>query len=321
MEGPGGGLRVDLAAMAGARVSIQRLVPANREAPPSPSTGRRFEGARVVDDSMSLRRRGVGQILDTSMDVLVARFGVFVGIGALCWLPFKIGSELLWYSGADDVTRLLWTATTVAPQLLTTSFVCSLVGAHLLRREMSLGEALKIGFTRFPGMVLIALLNIVVAVLMLCPCVITSYASYWLFAVIPAVYVLEREGLKSRNWLAQVGAALVRGFQLVWGWDSFARWLGWVTVAVIAITGPLGSIPGLIDVPQVREFLDQQLGAQGSGVEFMIAAVGSVFVGIGTAYMAVLMTVYYLDQRVRREGLDLELRLEQLTARHAEATD
>jgi hypothetical protein len=151
--------------------------------------------------------------------------------------------------------------------------------------------------------------------------VITSYASYWLFAVIPAVYVLEREGLKSRNWLAQVGAALVRGFQLVWGWDSFARWLGWVTVAVIAITGPLGSIPGLIDVPQVREFLDQQLGAQGSGVEFMIAAVGSVFVGIGTAYMAVLMTVYYLDQRVRREGLDLELRLEQLTARHAEATD
>ena len=185
---------------------------------------------------------------------------------------------------------------------------------------MSLGEAIKIGFARFPGMVIIAILNVVAAFLLVCPCVITSYASYWLFAVIPAVYVLEREGLKSRTWLAQIGAAIVRGFKLVWGWGSFGRWLGWITVAGFAIAGPLASVPGLVDVPLVREFLDQHLGAQGSGVEFLIAAVGSVFVGIGTAYMAVLMTVYYLDQRVRREGLDLELRLEQRMARSAEGT-
>jgi hypothetical protein len=296
-------------------VSIQRLVPANREDRPEPSQRRRSAGARVVADAMPLMRRGVGQILDTSMDVLVARFGVLVGIGALCWLPFKIGGELLWLSDASGSARLLWSATTVAPQLLTTSFVCTLVGAYLLQRKVSLGEAIRVGFLRFPGMVVIAIINVVAAVVLVCPCVVTTYVSHWLFAVIPAIYVLERGRLKHLSWLGQIGAAIVRGFKLVWGWGSFGRWLGWITVASLAVVGPLSTVPGLIDVPIVREFLDQHLGAQGSPVEFLIAALGSVFVGIGTAYMAVLMTVYYLDQRVRREGLDLELRLEQLAAR------
>lgn len=305
--------------MAGARVSTQRLQPAGREER-VPSVRRRVSSARVVADEMPLRSRGVGQILDTSMDVLVARFGACVGIGALCWLPFKIGSELLWLSGAGGNARLLWNATTVAPQFLTTSFVCSLVGAYLLRRRISVGEAIRVGFTRFPGMVVIAILNIIASVVLLCPCVITTYASYWLFAVIPAVYVLERESLRSQgNWVAQIAAAVMRGFKLVWGWRSFGRWLGWITVAGIAITGPLSMIPGMVDVPQVREFLDQHMGTQGSPLEFLIAVVGSVFVGIGTAYMAVLMTVYYLDERVRKEGLDLKMRLEQLALR-AEAS-
>jgi len=301
--------------MAGARVSIQRLVPAQREVRPALPRRRRSVGAQVVADAMPLRRRGVGQILDTSMDVLVAHFGALVGIGALCWLPFKIGGELLWLAGAGGTAHLLWSTTTVAPQLITTSFVCSLVGAHLLQGEASLAEAIKVGFLRFPGMLVIAILNVVASIALLCPCLITSYAAYWLFAVIPAVYVLERGRLEPLGWFAQVSAAIGRGFKLVWGWGSFGRWFGWISVAFLAVGLPLGMIPGAVDMPQVREFLDQRLGAQGPMIEFMIAAVGSVFVGIGTAYMAVLMTVYYLDQRVRREGLDLELRLAQLAAR------
>jgi len=101
----------------------------------------------------------------------------------------------------------------------------------------------------------------------------------------------------------------------VWGWKSFGRWLGWITVAGIAIAGPLNMVPSMVDVPEVRELLDEVLGTRGSPIDFLIAVVGSVFVGIGTAYMAVLMTVYYLDERVRKEGLDLELRLEELAAR------
>lgn len=296
-------------------MSTQRLVPPHSEQPAALPQGRRSAGAQVVADARPLARRGVGQILDTSMDVLVSHFGALVGIAALCWLPLKVGGELLWLSGAGATAHLLWSLTTVAPQLLTTSFVCGLVGAHLMQREASLGQALRVGFLRFPGMLVIAVLNVAASVVLLCPCGITTYAAYWLFAVIPAVYVLERERLAPLNWFAQIWAAVVRGFKLVWGWGAFGRWLGWSSVAFFAIGIPLGMIPGAVEMPQVREFLEQRLGAQGSSVEFLIATVGSAFVGIATAYMAVLMTVYYTDQRVRREGLDLELRLGRLAAR------
>jgi len=44
-------------------------------------------------------------------------------------------------------------------------------------------------------------------------------------------------------------------------------------------------------------------------VVLALTVLSAAFVAIGTAYAAILATVFYFDQRARREGLDLELAL------------
>lgn len=309
--------------MAGTQVSTLRLVPARTAPPSSPPVRSRFRGARVVAASR-LGRRGVGQILDTSMDVLVERFGICVGIATLIWLPFQVGTELVLRSKLPDEFLLVWTATAAAPQLITTAFVCTLVGGHLVGRRVAPGEAIASGIGRFPGMVVISIFNVIAAVVLLCPCVFTTNLAHWLFSVVPVVYVIERGRLLPRGgsaasaplfgWLAEAFQAMARGIRLVWGWGSFARWMGWFVVAKLALVAPLTAIPSLFEVPEIRDALSGYLKLQGP-VGFLIVAIGALFLGIGTAYMAVVMTVYYVDERVRKEGLDLELALRRLGQR------
>lgn len=315
--------------MAGGEVSTRRLVPAAEARTASPAARARFQGSRVVE-ATRLGRRGVGQILDTAMDVLVERFGACVGIATILWLPFRVGTELVVRSGAPDEVVLLWGTTKAAPQVLTTAFVCTLVGGQLVGRRVSLGEAIASGIGRFPGMVVISVLTVIAAVVLICPCFFTTYAAYWLFSVVPAVYVLERGRLlpaggdptftRLFGWLAESFAAVGRGIRLVWGGGSFRRWLGWFVVANLAIVAPLTTAPSLLEVPDVRQWLGEFIDLD-APLGFAIVAIGALFLGIGTAYTAVVMTVYYVDERVRKEGLDLELVLRRLGRRaESEAT-
>ena len=52
-----------------------------------------------------------------------------------------------------------------------------------------------------------------------------------------------------------------------------------------------------------------------------IVVLSSLFAGVLTAINAVAITAYYLDTRIRREGLDLEMRLERLRFAHATRED
>ena len=78
---------------------------------------------------------------------------------------------------------------------------------------------------------------------------------------------------------------------------------------------PLSSFTTALEAPAVRQVVEESLALQGRLVELAIAVITAAFLGIGTAYMAILETVYYLDERVRKEGFDLELRLRELEER------
>ena len=308
--------------MAGARISSQQLAAGSVAA--AGFEGRSRRGARV-EDAHHLGRRGVGQILDAAMEVLVQRFGVCVGIATMVWLPFRLGTELIARSSAPEEVLLLWGTTNVAPQLLTTGFVCTLVGGHLVGRRVPLGEVLMSGLTRAPGLGVIMLVNLMAAIVLVCPCIVSSYAAYWLFAVVPAVYVLERGQLLPRGgpggpvggalrWLGEAFVAVGRGIRLVWGGTSFLRWIGWFAVANVAIIVPLTAAPSALDYPGVREQISTVVDLDGPA-GLLLVLVGSLFFGIGTAYTAIVMTVYYVDERVRKEGLDLEIALRRLAGR------
>jgi hypothetical protein len=315
--------------MAGTRVSTQRLVPAGERAEESHGTlrdarrrtGRTGRGLRV-EDGEPLHARGVGQILDTALDVLVSRFGPCVGFAALSWLPFQIGNEVVQRSSALSIqARILWGTTNLVPEFLTAGFVCSFVGAHLLRRRASSADAFRNGILAAPGIAVIALLQVLTIFGLMCLCIVPFFLGYWLFAVVPAVYVLERRDLLGRagreipaifRWSSGILISVARGVRLVLGTGSFGRWLGWAVVALLAVYWPLTGFPALFEDPSVRNFMEESLGLEGRPVSFTLAVISALFAGIGTAYLAIVKTVYYLDERVRREALDLELRLDRL---------
>jgi len=322
--------------MAGTRTTTVRLGGAGRgEGGAAPAGVRgRFGGSRVsVATGIELAPRGVGQILDAAVEIFIARFAVYVGIAALLWLPFQVGFELVARAG-DEMAGLLWGGISAIAQILTTAFVCGIAGGVALRREPTLSEALKVALQRCLGVGVIALVTGVTAIVLLCPCLFTTVLAYWLLGVAPAAYMLEREttfsplarppetgpdawfGARWIGRLVDVFRALGRSIHLPKGWPSFGRWFGWTVVANL-IALPFRGVPDAMRVPEARLELERLLPMQAGGIELVVVVGGALFLGIATGFLAVVMTVYYLDLRVRKEGLDLERALEALEAQRA----
>jgi hypothetical protein len=292
-------------------LSRERLLPAR-------GAGREEEEPARAREGAGLHPRGVGELLDDALDVFRAHFGACVGIAALFWLPVQVGVELMIRSGASPDAALLWDLAALPVQVLATAFVCGLVGNHLLGERVQAGAAVVLAARRMVGVSAIGIATFMAGVVLLCPCLVTTYLAKWLFSVAPAVYVLEyRGGRGFAEFLAGIPLAIARGIRLVWGSGPFLRWLGWVSVAYAALV-PMSSIPQLLRLERTRALMQEWLGIRGGPFEFVLAALSAAFLGVGTGYLAVVMTVYYFDCRVRKEGLDLELRLRALQARRAE---
>lgn len=251
--------------------------------------------------TLGLEPRGVGEMLDASCEFLAARFGPCFGVSFLLWFPALFIDALLIRSG-DDLVYLGWTL--VAPPLVgifTLVFVCSLVGGFLEGRFVPAGEALMKGLSRTPGMILLGSLTGLLTALGMC-CVVPGLAFEWLFAVVPAVYVLENVGLSE---------ALKRAVGLVTTGAGFLRWLGLMVVGG-AMALPFTLAEQGLSVLPVRQGIEEALALGALSFDLTVAAIGASFMALGTSFLAVVKTFFYLDLRVRREGLDLELRLSRL---------
>ncbi|MEM7309898.1 MAG: hypothetical protein AAF682_24700 [Planctomycetota bacterium] len=267
---------------------------------------KRYSAARLAQRADLLAPRGVGQILDAACDVFAARFGACFGVAFLLWFPTLFVESLLLSLGQDALFFGWGLIFPVLVQLFTSVFICSLVGGYLQGRFVSAGEAVTNGLHRFPGMIVLGGFTGVLTVLGMCSCFLPGILLAWLFSLVPAVYVLERTGM---------GETLGRAIKLVSSWPAFLRWAGWGTVGWMMVY-PFASFRELMGVVPVRNALQEQLALGGLPFDLAVAAVGAPFLAIGTGYMAVVETVYYVDQRVRCEGLDLELRLRAVLDRH-----
>ena len=302
-----------------------KLAPAGA---PRPASGEdlRARGARAAARLARERPlhgpRGVGSLLDLGNDVLVERFGVCVGIGLLCWLPLQIANELATRSAASPDVQLgvpmVLRGLSLVPKFLTTAFVCLVVAGHVLERPVRTADATRRGLLGLPGLLCLIGMQILGTLLLFCACVLPVFLAPWLFAIVPAVYVLEGRARRNEHrgafarWSGGIRDAFARGLRLVFGWDSLGRFYGYSLVAFLTVTFPLASVTGGLETPAVREHLGSWLGLSGGPVDLALTVLSAAFIAIGTAYAAILDTVYYFDQRVRREGLDLELALARL---------
>lgn len=312
--------------MARAGISIQRLVPAGsgEAALVGAFSGR---ASRSGSDVPPVRARGVGGILDTAIDVFVSRLGFCLLASTCLWLLAESLDRLLTQRAALEpslATLLRDIVATLAVEHVATALVVLVVYGEMQGHRVSAARALRVFLKRLPALVVYVLalsLVLVVGFLLLFEasrsplvsvCFVLALPIVFLvavrfafgLAVAPAALVLER---------ASPGDAIRRSFYLVRG--SFWRWAGLRLVYTLLVV-PFGAVPATLEDDRIRAGLEAWLGIGGPPAAALWLVTSALSVGIGTALSSVVMTVFYLDCRVRVEGLDLTMRLERIEERH-----
>ena len=313
-----------------ARLSSERLLPVGAYARPvAPATRADFGGARTLSGRSHLNPRDAGGILDLAFEGLFARLGPCLGVALCVWLPFAAVQELLGLSGLDELTLQLTSLTyqlfVLVPTGITTSVVASLVADALAQRDAPVMPGLLRGLRRAPGVVVVlagvTLLTFLAGVVLFFLCGLGLFVGQWLtFAAAPA-YTLEEDTLaraprgrvrrRSRPGpFRRVLGALSRSFELTRAGASFGRWLLVAFVGYYLFAFALESAGAALNFPQAREFVRAKLGLGGQLSGLLLGSVAAASTALGACVRAAIMTAFYLDLRVRREGLDLLVALE-----------
>ena len=293
--------------MASGKETFQSLRPAGEIASEGAAARERFEGTRTSAELHALAPRGVGEILDTALDVLRARFLACVLLIAPLWLlPSalqRVGREAS--DPGELLTLFVGLALHLGVQTLGIALVTEIVHGELQGVRVPARRAVLVGLRRAPALLALTIVSqIAVAAGTLC-CVVPGILLAWLWSVAPCALVLERIGpmrALSRS------AALVRG--------SFWRWLGLIAVQT-GLLIPLTALPTVLAIPDVESWVRARSGLSPAAFSVLEVLLTSAFTGVATAVAAVILTVFYLDLRVRSEGFDLAMRLERLRARFA----
>ncbi|MAF66457.1 MAG: hypothetical protein CMJ84_12470 [Planctomycetes bacterium] len=313
-----------------------------------------------LDQAPELGPLGVGGLLDAGFDVLRGHFLACAGTCALLWLPVRamqpfVGAHALLGGTSIDWGRLslfLLTATLlpVVIQTVGAGLVTTLVYGHMVGRSVGVGEAFAVAGRKGAALLLVGLLTGTVvasgagmlAILgFLCPPLFLAAGAFvivasWRLWLAPAALVLEPspgaariEGRRAATFIGRVGqwiavtledvvASFVRSVRLTPG--SFGRWLGvWVMMTVILSF--FQAPTALTDQPELRRLLLDSINVPAALFDLFSALSTSLFLGVVTAFSAIVITLFYLDARIRREGLDLAMRLERLRLRAEAGTE
>ncbi len=271
--------------------------------------GRGVRAGTLVDELPSLAPRGVGEILDTALHVLRGRFLACVVLAAALWLPAIALGRLALRAGGflGAVSAGTGILAQLCVQSLAVGLVTVIVYGEMQGRPAGAGTSAAVALRRAPAL-LVATLGINLAIFFgtLC-CLLPGVAIAWLCMVAPAALVLER---------LSPAAAIGRSTRLVQG--SFWRWAG-TGAAETALVLPLTGLAALLGEAWVRPQLEALSGLGPLAVDALDVLLSSLFMAIATALGAVVLTVFYLDCRVRTEGFDLVMRFERLRDRAAPA--
>lgn len=271
---------------------------------PRPPGGWFGRAARVLDGqagpaAADLAPRGVGALLDTALDVLRARFPACFGMAFAILLPLALFSRALRHRLGEELGAMLFElGMNFLAQALVIGLITHLVYAHMQGRRTSALESLALAGRRGPALLAIALLTQFATTVGMGCCVVPGVVVSWLTAVAPAALVLEGIGPI---------AALSRSGKLMRG--AFGRWLGVMTLQFLLVL-PLTGSAGVLD-----EVTTRHASGVGPLVVVLETAARVGLLGLAICLTSVVLTVLYIDCRVRNEGFDLVMRFERLSAR------
>jgi hypothetical protein len=249
----------------------------------------------------------VGDILDRGLKLLLARFPLLISITLLVQLPFMLFQLLIpLLEGAGVGLVFLTLLATLLSVLilapLSQAVILYVVMREYVDRPATMAEAFSLAMSRFGPLLGTVFLSGLLIGLGFLACFIPGayLAIMWAFAA--QVVVLEnRSGMDA----LQRSKALVTGH----GWRVFgvvfliqivAGFVGGLIGGTMAVVLPYQeAIPGPRGFP-VMHFTSYPNYVIAHSFELIV----NVLIG---SYLAVCMTLLYLDLRIRKEGFDLEI--------------
>ncbi len=255
--------------------------------------------------SAALRPLSIGEILDTSLQLYRRHFITLATIGVLCTaVPLMIdvyieasGGRVAHLGLAAFSALLLMVLNSVA-----TAATVFVVSEGYLEREVGAGEAFRLA-APFVGRVIVAQ-------------ILYSLLAFFgvLLLIIPGLIVLVGMSLTAPALVVEAlptgTAALGRSWALTRG----ARWklVGVFIPLFLLLVVPMIAITVVVGVVAAIVGLDPGGDSVGAGV------LGAAFAGLVQMLVYPLfncaLTIAYYDQRIRKEGFDLELLAARLRA-------
>jgi uncharacterized membrane protein len=244
-----------------------------------------------------LRPLTVGEILDVSFSLYRRHFGSLATIALLCGgvpLVLRLFLETNGGMSANLALALVYAITTVVLSFIATAATLFVVSESYLGRPITASEALGRA-TPYIGRILVCtiLMSLVIGVgvlLLVIPGIILAVG---LVLTVPVVVLEPARG---------ASATLSRSWELTRG----ARWriFGLLVTLLVLLYVPMLAIGGLVAVLVPGAGGALASGAFAGVLGFAIGGLVQVF--IYPLFYCVLTVAYY-DQRVRKEGFDLEL--------------
>jgi len=287
-------------------VTVVTLRPLDELGPAAPRRTRSDRArARSGAVAPAIGRRGVLEMLDLSIGVLREHFALLVGLGALAWLPLRALQPFLgahrWEQsvqagsvGGSVVSTFVNTGGAALAQCFASALLARIVHARLEGREVVLAETLRAVLTRLHVVVGVAIVTAIASTAGTCACFVPGILMAWKLSIAPMACVIEGAGVRAslgRSWMLTQ-----RGF---WRWLCLA-----FTAYVIGL--PFAGISALGDFPGARAQVLAWSGLSGTAFDLLFVLLSSLMLGVSIALSSSVLTVYYADCRVRREGTDLE---------------
>jgi len=254
----------------------------------------------------TLRPRGTGAILDVASDLLRARFlacgGIAFAVGLGGWTTAEFVLVPAWLEVSDPVTALLLSQVTLpffhALVLAAAAPISVLAAATMRGHPVTLGAAVRRALRRAPALAFASAPLLVAELFIPVCCVLPAPALWCLFFPIAQVAVLDRVPLTR---------VFARSFELTLRPFSDA-----MALAALTLAFALPFAVFTLSARALSAWIAPMLPASLAVAEGLRVVLSSFFLAVPTAFVAIVQTVFYLDRRMRRDGLDLLLRLETL---------
>ncbi|MDT8909364.1 hypothetical protein [Amycolatopsis sp. PS_44_ISF1] len=267
----------------------------------------------ILDGAITAIRRYPVLVLGVSAVVAVIVAGLNLII-SLTLLPdftrvTSLGPGATQQEQLDAVYNLLGsTLLTLIPTLIIsilgetflTGFLTVVMGKAVLGRPVGFRAAMREVAPRLLPLLGLTLLYTLATAVAAVFCLLPAVVPYVFWALAGPALVLERGTVREAFKRSQ---RLVSGaFWRVFGILLLAALIGWLITAIIGVPFDLGSgaFSGMFD-PQAT------VPHQSAGSLVLQAVGGVIAATIVTPFKALVSVVLYLDQRMRREGMDIEL--------------